>query len=108
MGASAGLVDTPLRICFYAFMRTTIDLPTELFRKVKARAASRGESLKTVLIRAVAAEVGLGVQREAGSRVALPLFGAGRGRGVDVSNADLARALADDDVRRSRPRRRAR
>lgn len=79
-------------------MRTTIDFPQELFRKAKARAASRGESLKALITRAVAAEIGQELRATDGRRVALPLFGNPKGRRVDVRAADLAQALADDDV----------
>jgi hypothetical protein len=34
-------------------MRTTLDLPDELFRQVKARAAMNGETLKELLMRYV-------------------------------------------------------
>jgi hypothetical protein len=78
----------------------------ELFRKAKARAASRGESLKTLITRAVAAEVGHEHHGMAAARVPLPLFGNPKGRRVDLRAADLARALAADDVARAGRRRR--
>lgn len=87
-------------------MRTTVDFPLELFRKAKARGASRGESLKALITRAVAAEVGQEPRGTAGGRVALPLFGNPKGRRVDVRASDLARTLADDDVARAGRRRR--
>jgi hypothetical protein len=92
-------------MCFYAFMRTTIDFPVELFRKAKARAASRGESLKTLITRAVTAEVGQD-RGGPGGRMTLPLFGDSKGRRVDVRASDLARALAAEDVVRATRRRR--
>jgi hypothetical protein len=87
-------------------MRTTIEFPAELFRKAKARAASRGESLKTLITRAVAAEVGQEHRAAASGRMTLPLFGDPKGKRVDVRASDLARALADDDVVRTGRRRR--
>jgi hypothetical protein len=93
-------------MCFYAFMRTTIDFPVELFRKAKARAASRGESLKTLITRAVIAEVGQEHRAGPGGRMTLPLFGDPKGRRVDVRASDIARALADEDVVRATRRRR--
>jgi hypothetical protein len=87
-------------------MRTTIELPVELFRKAKARAASRGEPLKTLITRAVAAEVGHEPQGMARGRVSLPLFGNPKGQRVDLRAEDIARALADEDVVRSAGRRR--
>ena len=89
-------------------MRTTIEVPTGLFRRAKARAAARGESLKTLLTRAVAAEVGQG-DAVARRRVKLPLFGDPSGPAVELDASDLARALAAEDaVRAGRRRRRTR
>lgn len=85
-------------------MRTTVDFPPDLFRKAKARAASRGESLKTLITRAVAAEVGQERESAARGRMTLPLFGDPKGRPVDIHPSDLARALADEDAIRARRR----
>ena len=65
-------------------------------RGVKARSAERGESLKTLLIRAVTAELGgHPTAAAAGTRVSLPLFGTAVGARVNPSTADLEQALAD-------------
>ena len=40
--------------CKYAFMRTTLDLPDELFRQVKAKAALDGRSLKELMTEFIA------------------------------------------------------
>ena len=92
-------------------MRTTIELPPELFRRAKARAAERGETLKTLLTRAIATELGPAHGRPtARGRVGLPLFGDPGGPTVHLSAADLERELAHEDVlhvgRRGRRRRR--
>jgi hypothetical protein len=79
-------------------MRTTVELPPDLMRAAKARSAESGESLKTLLTRAVAAELDTHVVRRGQkARVTLPLFG-GSGPRVRPSNADLERALADADA----------
>jgi len=79
-------------------MRTTVELPPDLMRAAKARSAESGESLKTLLTRAVAAELeSHAVRRSRKARVTLPLFGATAGPRVRPSNADLERALADAD-----------
>ncbi len=84
-------------------------------RAAKARSAESGETLKALLARAVAAELGRDAAPAAGGpRVVLPLFGAGAGPRANPSNADLERALADADAalvpaaRSPRRRRRAR
>ena len=79
-------------------MRTTVELPADLLRLAKSRSAERGESLKSLLTRALAAELQIQSTRaDAGTRVRLPLFG-GVGAPARVSNADLERALSDADV----------
>ncbi len=79
-------------------MRTTVIFPPELMRAAKARSAELGESLKTLLTRAVEAEIGRETRpRGSRPRVSLPLFGRAAGPLVSVSNADLEQALADVD-----------
>jgi hypothetical protein len=89
-------------------MRTTIMLPPELMRAAKARSAEQGESLKALLRRALEAELARSesaAPRHA--RVTLPMFGTTGTPPVRLSNADLARALADADAARvPAPRRR--
>jgi hypothetical protein len=80
-------------------MRTTVALPSDLLRAAKARSAERGESLKTLLTRAVAAELeSAGMRSGQQQRVTLPLFGNSEGPRVRLTTADLERVLADDDV----------
>jgi hypothetical protein len=79
-------------------MRTTVDFPPELMKQAKARAAARGESLKALLTRAVASELGVSQHHHfSGTRVRLPLFGR-KGKPVDVSKEDINRVLAADDA----------
>ena len=92
---SASRLTVPSSLCFYAFMRTTIEFAPALIRAAKARSAERGESLKAFLTRAVAAELGIG-RAAAGNRARM---------------AHLERALAEADAAHvppspvSRPRR---
>ena len=80
-------------------MRTTVELPSALLRQAKALAAQRGETLKTLLTRAVATELGQAHDRRAvRARVDLPLLGAPGAPAVHLSAADLERALADVDA----------
>lgn len=78
-------------------MRTTVDLPDELLRALKVRAAQRGESLKEALTRAITREIAETTRPRA--RVALPLVAVGSEPSVEVSSADLAAAVAADDER---------
>ena len=97
-------------------MRTTVELPPELLRAAKARSAERGESLKSLLARAVAAELQVqSIRAGQQARVRLPLFGDSRRAAIRLSNTDLERTLASDDAasagpasQPSRPRRKRR
>lgn len=82
-------------------MRTTIDMPGPLIRAAKAKAAERGESLKDLVNRAVAHEVGLpNAARQKAGRVTLPLVGRGAVPAVSVTNDDIAAALESEDIER--------
>jgi hypothetical protein len=79
-------------------VRTTVELPLDLFRAAKSRSAENGESLKSLLTRAVAAELQTDQRSGPRGRVTLPLFGSASGRPVRLTNADLERALVETEV----------
>jgi hypothetical protein len=86
-------------------MRTTIDLPPALMRAAKARAAEGGESLKDLVNRAVAREVGLpATPRGKAGRVTLPLIARDARPTVLVTNDDIANAFGAEEVERYSPR----
>jgi hypothetical protein len=85
-------------------MRTTIDLPPALMRAAKARAAEEGETLKDLVNRAVAREVGIpATPREKAGRVTLPLIARDARPTVLVTNDDIADAFAAEEVERFGP-----
>jgi plasmid stability protein len=82
-------------------MRTTIDMPDTLMRAAKARAAEHGESLKDLVNRALAHELGLqSVLKRKTGRVALPLIARDATPAILVTNDDIANALDAKDVER--------
>jgi hypothetical protein len=82
-------------------MRTTIDMPTTLMRAAKARAAEEGESLKDLVNRAVAREIGLPATAKGKTgRVTLPLIARDATPTVLVTNDDIADAFDAEDVER--------
>src|SRR5512146_3361598 len=87
-------------------MRTTIDMSPTLMRAAKARAAEHGETLKDLVNRAVAHELGLpsGPKAKSG-RVTLPLIGHGAAPEILITNEDIAAALDADDIDRHRAQR---
>jgi len=73
-------------------MRTTVDLPDELFQRTKALAALRGDSLKDLVVRAIETEVGGRNPADAGQptrRVRLPLIRLRSRRKLDLSGFDF-------------------
>jgi hypothetical protein len=82
-------------------MRTTVDVPDALMRAAKARAADSGESLKDLVNRALAHELGLpSVPKRKTGRVALPLLARDAAPAVLVTNDDIATALEAEDIER--------
>jgi len=82
-------------------MRTTIDMPPTLMRAAKARAVEEGESLKDLVNRAVAREVGLpATPKGKTGRVTLPLIARDATPTVLVTNDDIADAFAAEDADR--------
>ena len=82
-------------------MRTTIDMPTTLMRAAKARAAEQGESLKDLVNRAVAHEVGVpATPKGKVGRVTLPLIARDATPAILVTNEDIEDALDAEDVER--------
>jgi hypothetical protein len=82
-------------------MRTTIDMPPTLMRAAKARAAEQGESLKDLVNRAIAHEVGIpATPKGKAGRVKLPLIARDATPTVLVTNEDIEDALDAEDVER--------
>ncbi len=71
-------------------MRTTIDLPDPVYRRLKARAALEGASVKDVLLRIVQRELaGHAVAR----RTAFPLIRGKETRLLDLGNDQIEQIL---------------
>lgn len=79
-------------------MRTTVELPAELFRAAKARAAARGETLRQFLARAVAHELGNVSAPAKGTRVELPVVGSKHPGSVEITNDRIEEVLATEDA----------
>ena len=54
-------------------MRTTVDIPDPLYRRLKSAAAARGCSVKDLIVRGVEGELNGGHRKKAG-RIRLPLI----------------------------------
>lgn len=76
-------------------MRTTIDLPDELIRAARVRAAATDESLKELFTRALTKELGRPVGR---TRRELPVIGLPRSDRSSITPAELEQVLSNDDI----------
>lgn len=83
-------------------MRTTVELPPPLLRAAKARAAERGEALKTLFTRAVTRELGQSAH-ERDQPAVWPLIASGRKGTVRLTNDDLARIDDSAEAGRTSP-----
>lgn len=82
-------------------MRTTIDMPPTLMRAAKARAAEQGESLKDLVNRAIAHEIGMpATPKGKAGRVTLPLIARDATPAVLITNEDIEDAFDAEDVER--------
>jgi hypothetical protein len=84
-------------------MRTTIDLPDELFRQAKARAALDGMSLKDVITRFVEQGLRQGTPSPTAPprrrRSELPVAQSATGRALpDLTNVEIHRILDEEEA----------
>ncbi|MEA2601732.1 MAG: hypothetical protein QOF89_2724 [Acidobacteriota bacterium] len=89
-------------------MRTTIDLPDELFRQAKARAALDGLKLKDLITRFVEQGLRPSAQSSAAPlrrrRSELPVTRAATGRTLPaLTNAEIHRILEEEETAGGRP-----
>ena len=79
-------------------MRTTVDLPDELLRQARARAAEEGTTLTALLAEGLRLRLGGGPSRRKPRRLPVSKVGGGLQPWIDpASNASLLDA-ADDDA----------
>ena len=74
-------------------MRTTIDLPNDLFRQVKSKAALRGETLKEFVQSAIEKEISVAAPASS-FRVKLPLIKSKTPKTLSLTNAEIENLLA--------------
>jgi predicted DNA-binding ribbon-helix-helix protein len=74
-------------------MRTTVDLPDEVFRQLKSIAAQRGTSLKQLLRTAVERELSADQGHSDEYRVTLPILDSKEPGTLNLTNADIEELL---------------
>lgn len=78
-------------------MKTTLEIPNELFRRTKAMAALRGESLKDFVTEALQAHLESGAPRISSERGWRSVFGKARKEDVEAVDATIAAELEHVD-----------
>ena len=80
---------------FYAFMRTTVDLPDPLYKRVKAEAALHGMKLRDFITRALEQALAGSSQKTKSRRVRLPLVQGHGMRQIDPTRKQLDASFWD-------------
>jgi len=71
-------------------MRTTIDLPEDIYRKTKATAALRGSSMKDLILKAIEREISRPTKvKDPNYRVKLPIIDLKTARKIDLTGFDF-------------------
>lgn len=70
-------------------MRTTIDIPDPLYRKLKAKAALEGSTVKQIIVTLVTRDL----QAPAGARVRFPLIKGKSRRKLKITNEEIDEIL---------------
>ena len=76
-------------------MRTTVDLPDPLFKRVKAEAALRGMKLRDFIARSLEQALSGGSRESRSRRVKLPLVKGNGKRLIDPTREELDASLWD-------------
>ena len=74
-------------------MRTTVDIPDPVYRRLKTRAASEGSSAKELILRGVE-RVLKGSKRKSRRRVKLPIVRSKRPGTLHLDNAKIYEAIS--------------
>ena len=74
-------------------MRTTVDIPDQMYRRLKGRAAREGRSAKALILRGVE-QILQDERRPAGRRVTLPLVRSKRPGTVALDNARIYEVIS--------------
>lgn len=69
-------------------MRTTVDIPDPLYRRLKARAATEGRSVKELIVQGVLVEL-RGTDAKPRRRIKLPIVPSKSPGTLHIDNADI-------------------
>lgn len=79
-------------------MRTTIDIPDWLFRRIKALAAFKGITLKEFITRAIEHEMSKSGDNSGEVRITGPLVPSDKPGSLNITSEDIAKLLEIEDL----------
>jgi len=85
-------------LCYYSNMRTSIDLPDELFRHAKALSSLRGITLKALITRALEHELESATVTIRPRRVSFPIVPSPRPGWAQVTTDRIAKIMEAEDA----------
>ena len=74
-------------------MRTTIDIPDQLYKQMKAKAALQGRTVKEIVLRGVEKEMQDTPVKKKTKRVQLPLIHGKGTQKINLTNAEIEEIL---------------
>ena len=72
-------------------MRTTVDIPEEIYRKLKVQAAERGETVRAIILRGIEQE--LRPKARTGKRAEFPLIRSNRKDKINLTREQIDEAM---------------
>jgi hypothetical protein len=75
-------------------MRTTIDIPDEMYRQLKVKAAIEGRSLRDIALRGIERELSPAVPSEPPQRFQVPVIPSSRPGSLHLTNEQIDDILA--------------
>jgi hypothetical protein len=75
-------------------MRTTIDIPDEIYRKLKVKAATEGQTVREIALRGIQREIGLPVVLPARKKFQIPVIRSAHPGTLHLTNEDIDDILA--------------
>ena len=79
-------------------MRTTIDIPDQLFRRIKALAAIQGITLKNFITKAVEHEINSGKEHTTSTRIKGPLVPSDKPGSLKINSDYIAKLMEIEDM----------
>lgn len=85
-----------MHLCYYAAVRTTIDIPDETYRALKIQAAHEGVAVRQIVLRGIERELEPNVARQHSEKFQIPVIHSSRPGTLNLTNEQIDDILASD------------